>query len=121
MVAANPNLNKGSIEVTEKVQWTLKEIRDAYGEILRAYNALFPLHPQTRMEHEDIIIDTVDSHRGDDDFHATFQAKAREILPKLKKAADQSGNAVTWHRGEPLESLNEGMRERIERALKFGI
>ena len=44
----------------------------------------------------------------------------REISPRLKAAADQSGNAKTWHAGEPLNGLSQGMRERIEKALKFG-
>lgn len=119
MVAANPNLNKGSIEVAEKGQWTLKEIRDAYGEILKAFNATFPLHPQTKIQREDIV-NTFDLNRGDD-IYDTFNAKAKKMLPKFRRIADQSGNASSWRRGEPLDGLNEGMRERIERALKFGI
>ena len=103
-----------------KAQWTLKEIREAYGEILRAYNILFPLHPQTRIEREDIIGDPKFSSYGDD-FHVTFCAKYRKILPELKEAADRSGNAVTWHHGESLDGLDQRMRDRIERALKFGI
>jgi hypothetical protein len=105
--------------MTEKAQWTLKEIRDAYGEILRTYNILFPLHPQTKIEREDVI-NTFDLNRGDN-IADEFNAKAKKILPKLKEAADQSGNAVTWHRGEPLDGLNQSMKERIEKTLKFGI
>ena len=106
--------------MTEKAQWSLKEIRDAYGEIFRAYNALFPLHPEARMHREDMI-GAFDFDRGDDNFHATFHAKVKKILPKLKGAADRSGNSVTWRRGEPLDSLNKAMRDRIGKALRLGI
>ncbi len=29
-------------------EWTLKEIRDAYHELLKAYDEVFPLHPRER-------------------------------------------------------------------------
>jgi hypothetical protein len=103
----------------DKPQWTLKEIRDAYGEILRGYNAIFPLHPQAKIQREDII-NTFDLNRGDD-IADEFKTKAKKILPKLKEAADQSGNALIWHRGESLDGLNQSMKERIEKTLKFGI
>jgi hypothetical protein len=34
-------------------KWTLEEIREAYGEILRAYNEIFPLHPPGRKGHKE--------------------------------------------------------------------
>jgi len=40
----------------EKV-WTLTEIRDAYGEVLRAYNELFPLHPRERKSYVEAFPD----------------------------------------------------------------
>jgi len=41
--------------------------------------------------------------------------------PRLKKAADESGNPVVWHRGDPVEVLPEGMKKRIEMAQEFGV
>jgi hypothetical protein len=105
--------------MTEKIQWTLKEIREAYLEILRAYNAIFPVHPETRMKFEDDT-DILDPRK--EDFRIAFRfRKTKEILPKLKEAADQSGNIKIWHRGDPLEGLNRGMKERVEKALKLGV
>ena len=99
-------------------EWTLKEVREAYGEILRAYNNLFPLHPQKRSDHEEPM-EGVDY--GDIGFLEEFRRKGKEIGAKLKRAADQSGNAVVWLRGDSLEGLSPGMKERIERGLKRGI
>lgn len=105
--------------MTQKVQWTLEEIRDAYGEILRAYNALFPLHPEKRTEGDDV--------RNGFDFKEeafcsdAFRKKVTRVLSRLKEAADQSGNAVTWHRGQSLEGLNQSLKDRVEKALKLGI
>jgi len=96
----------------------LKEIRVAYGEILRAYNLLFPLFPMMRTEGEDI---TEGFDKGDENLAESVRAKARENIPKLKEVADQSGNAVSWHRGEPLDGLNQSLKDRVEKALKLGI
>ena len=104
----------------EKFQWTLKEIRGAYGEILRAYNAIFPLHPETRIKGEDVITDFLDFDFGDNSIIERNKMLTK-ISSKLKEAADRSGNAATWHRDEPLDGLNQSLRERIERALKLGI
>ncbi len=103
-------------EAPEKM--TLQEIRQAYGEILRAFNTLYPLHPATRKEPQDI---TDNFDKGDESLIEAIRTKARKIFPKLKGTADQSGNVKVWHRGDPLEGLNRGMRERIEKALKLGI
>jgi hypothetical protein len=104
--------------MNDRSEWTLKEIREAYREILRAYNDLFPVHPQTTTKYED---GTQGFDQGDYNFLDTFRMKAKEVVPKLKQAADQSGNAQIWHRGEPLDSLNQGMRDRIGKALKLEI
>jgi hypothetical protein len=103
-------------EALEKM--TLQEIRDAYREVLQAYNDLFPLHPQITMKCED---ETENFSQGDDSFLNAFRTKAKKVAPKIKEAADQSGNPVIWHRGESFEGLSLGMRERVEGALKFGI
>jgi hypothetical protein len=102
-------------EAPEKM--TLQEIREAYAEILRAYNAIFPVHPETRIKFED---ETEGLDRGDQNFLDTFRMKAKKIVPKLREAADQSGNVKVWHRGNPLEGLNQGMKERVEKALNLG-
>lgn len=103
-------------EAPEKM--TLQEIRQAYGEILKAYNGIFPIHPETRIKFED---DTDILDRREEDFRAAFLWKAKKILPNLKEAADQSGNVKIWHRGDSLEGLNQGMKKRVEKALKLGI
>jgi hypothetical protein len=97
---------------------TLQEIREAYGEILRAYNDLFRAPFQINSNREEMI-ETVNF--GDIEFLEKFRKEGKEILAKLKEAADQSGNPVIWHRGDPVAGLNAKIKERIERALKFGI
>jgi hypothetical protein len=80
----------------------------------------------TRKDAEDMMDrfaeDTTDkSARGDGDISRMLKAKTKKVLPILKEGADQSGNAIVWHRGQDLDALNEGLRERIEKALRFGI
>jgi len=41
--------------------------------------------------------------------------------PRLKQAADESGNPKVWRRGDPVEMLPEGMKKRIEMAQQFGV
>jgi len=118
MVATDSNRHTTAFGMSDRSEWTLKEIREAYGEILWAYNDLFPLHRQKRTEHEEPM-ESVDY--GDIEFLENFRAKGKEIIPKLKEAADQSGNPVIWRRGESLEDLNPGMRGRILKGLEFGI
>lgn len=99
--------------------WTLEEIRKAYREILRAWNVLFPIYPDGRRG-EEIILDAFDTD-GDDFYRKTFFKKMEEVSPRLRTAADQSGNAKVWHTGESVDGLSQGMKERVERALRFGI
>jgi hypothetical protein len=103
--------------MSDRSEWTLQRTREAYGEILWAYNNLFPLHRQKRTEHEEPM-ESIDY--GDIEFLENFRRKGKEISGKLKRAADQSGNAVVWRRGDSLEGLSLGMKERIERGLKRG-
>ena len=103
--------------MSEKSQWTLNEIRAAYRDILSAYNALFPLYPQTRIGREDI---EGDPDKGEDETYLAFRGKMKKKVPELKAIADQSGNARVWHRGDPLDGLDQGLKDRIEKALKFG-
>ena len=110
----------GRIEMTKKDQWTLQEIREAYIEILKSYNALFPLEPLMRREVEQIEMPET-FHRGDDNFQKGLMTEMKKVIPKLREAADQSGGAVTWRYGESLDGLNQGLKNRVERALKFGI
>lgn len=110
----------------EENRWTLEEIRAAYGEILSAYNALFPLDPMMRRDPEDMMDrfaenTTEKSPRGDGDLRRMLRAKAKKPLSMPKEGADVSDNAVVWHRGQPLEGLNQSLRDRVERALKLGI
>jgi len=59
--------------------------------------------------------------KEDENLFLTFGEKYRKTFPELKIAANQSGNSVVWRVGEPLDDLNQSLRDRIERALKFGI
>ena len=116
------DLCAGALEMTEQTDWPLQRIREAYSEILRAYNILFPLHADGKRgkKEEKVVLDAFDPE-GNKFYKKAFFRKMREVSLKLKVAADQSGNAQTWHAGESLEGLNERMKERIDRALKFGI
>lgn len=100
----------------EKSLWTLQEIRQAYSEILEAYNVLFPLWCEGRKE-EGMAPDTFDPPED----RVAFVRESKEILSKLREGADHSGNAQTWHIGEPTNGLSHGMKQRINKALKFGI
>jgi hypothetical protein len=95
----------------------LKEIRQAYREILEAYNSRFPLHPQTRAGGEDI---SEPFGKEEISFQLEFE-RTKEIRAKLKEAADRSGNAQVWERGKSLDGLDQGLRERVDKALNFGI
>jgi hypothetical protein len=117
-VAADPSSDNHTSGMTEKIQWTLKEIREAYREILRGYDALFPIHPETKKKVEDM---TPPLDYGEDGFFLTLRAKTKAVLPKMKEGAAKSGNPVIWRRGDPLEGLGREMRKRIEKAMKFGI
>ncbi len=105
-------------EAPEKM--TLQEIRKAYGETLKAYNALFPIHSNGRRVKNEIAQDNFDPG-GDSFYLEIFPEKFRKNFPRLKKAADQSGGSRVWHRGDHLDGLSQGMKDRIEKALKFGI
>jgi hypothetical protein len=105
--------------MTEENQWMLEEIREAYAQILAAFNELFPVHPQRRIEED--VSGGFSFDRGNDSFIDAFRRKTKEVLPKLKEAADQSGNAVSWYRGQSLEGLNQSLKDRVEKALKVGI
>jgi hypothetical protein len=118
MGTTNPNPDTTAFGMSDGSEWTLERIRQAYSEILFAYNDLSPLHSETRRKHED---ETQSFGQGDDNFLDAFRMKAKRLVPKIKEIADQSGNAMIWHRGESFEGLSLGMRERVERALKFGI
>jgi hypothetical protein len=104
-------------EATKDNRWTLKEIRESYMEILRAYNELFPLDPVMRKDPEETM-DRIDINK--ENSHKIMM-KMREFAPRLRKAADESGNAVSWHCGQSMEDLNRGLRERIEKAIRLGI
>lgn len=40
-----------------------------------------------------------------------------EHIHKAKEIADQAGNPIIWRRGDPIEGLSVGMRQRIEKEL----
>lgn len=96
--------------------WNLGEIREAYREALSIYNELS--RPRDRVQ-----VDAIegDPAKSDEDFCSIIIKKAKESAPKLKEAADQSGDPVVWRRGDPLSGLNKSLRKRIEAGLKFCI
>ncbi len=105
--------------MSEKTDLTLNEIRNAYRKILQAYNALFPVNLPLIQDRED----DKQGIKGRDEGLDTSYLKTRlsEMSPKLRRAADQSGNAQIWHRGEALDRLSGGMKGRIKAALRFGL
>jgi hypothetical protein len=104
--------------MTDQGQWPLKKIREAYLDVLSHYNALYPILPDRKME-TDEMPGGID---GEEDLRCCFiRAKLREVAGGIKEAADRSGNPETWQIGESLERLSDGLRNRVERALKFGI
>ena len=107
--------------MNKKNRWTLKEIREAYGQILGAYNEIFPVRAETRKCVEGMESMGDEILKDDGDIKKAFQAQARKTLPKLKEAADSSGNPITWRRGESLDGLSQSLRDRVEKALKLGI
>lgn len=111
----------------------LQKIREAYWENLRLYNELFPIHSvsqrrnwriNSREELSDIkeISDIKNIKISEDIKEFLSLSKILEEKEKgFEKRADQSGNPQIWRRGDPLDNLSQGLRERIERALNFGI
>lgn len=83
-----------------------------------AYNELFSLQSR-RIDREDLLPEgfSIDREKP----IGTFRKKATETILKLKETMDRSGNAVTWRRGDPLDGLDQSLRERIKRGLEFGI
>ncbi len=51
----------------------------------------------------------------------SLSGKISLAAPRLQKAADESGNPVIWRRGDPVEKLPQGMRKRVETAMRFGV
>lgn len=104
--------------MSEKLQWSLREIRNAYGEILRAYNALFPLSPDVERG-EEVMADSPDT--DEESSYLSTMKSLKKAHNSLKEAAKESGNAQCWRVGEPLDGVNERMRARISKALELGI
>jgi hypothetical protein len=96
---------------------SIEEIREAYGEIIRAYNEIFPLHPRTRK----LSLDEENDLCWGDSAELFRLSVNRKAMDKLRQSANESGNPVIWNRGDPLDGLPEGVRKRIEKAIKFGI
>jgi hypothetical protein len=101
-------------------QWTLQRIKEGYRENLALWNELHPIHPEPRMGVE--RTELYGCEPGDvKEMSMEFCERARQVTPQLKERADRSGNPFKWSRGDPLDGLPDGMKERIEKALGFGI
>lgn len=98
----------------EKIIWTLDEIRGAYRENLAAYNEM--LKPQEKIDSGM----KMEGEAFEPDFNSvTLGKELAEGASKIKAAIDSK--VITWRRGDPLDSLGEGLRARIEFALKYGV
>lgn len=97
----------------------MKEIRNAYREILTAYNVLFPLSPNIEKGKEEALPNCLGI---DEESTCLRTMKAlKKAHDGLKEAADRSGNVRIWRSGEPLEGFPQSLKERIELALRSGI
>ncbi len=102
--------------MNEKAQLSLKEIRRGYQDALDAYNELHSPRPRERTE--EAMLTPLEE--GEDFGSCSVHKEVTQKVHEARKRADESGNAQVWRRGDWLEGLNEGMRARIEQALKFG-
>lgn len=105
--------------MNEKAQWSLAEIREAYRDILQAYNALSSPFSESKSNSEGEP-ETLEGTRDEESFKM-IRLKLRQVSRALKEGADRSGNVQVWRRGDPLDALNQGLRDRIEKALRWGI
>jgi hypothetical protein len=120
MVSRNPYLNPGAHEMNGEISWTLQKIREAYNENLEFWDGLYPIHLREIGDVEEVTEDTIE--RGDIGAELkNIRKRVNEIMPRLKQSADLSGNPHVWRKGEPLDDLPRGLRERIGKALNFGI
>ena len=103
--------------MNDQAQWPLQKIRDAYLDVLDLYNNLFPLRPERKSEREE---EPNFFDLEEDPTISAVAARVDDIGPKLEEAADPSENCQIWRSGESLQGLNQGMKDRIEKALKFG-
>jgi len=96
----------------------LQKLREAYLENLKAYNSVHPI--EIDGIRKGIMIETIEEEK-EKFLYEYFDQRAKKILKDLKNSVKFSGNAQIWKRGDSLENLNLGMKERVEKALRFGI
>jgi hypothetical protein len=99
------------------MKMNLQELKKAYLENLKVYNALYPIEIDVKKE---FIFEGIEKD-NDNYFVKVFPQKAKKALKALKESADRSGNVQIWKRGDPLNNLKPDLRKRIERGLNFGI
>ncbi len=95
----------------------LKEIRAGYRDILNAFDELNPIQPREKVQ--EAILTPLQEGENFGSAETRSLRTARRIQ-KQKKRADESGNAQVWRRGDPVDGLSEGMKVRVEQAVKFG-
>jgi hypothetical protein len=97
-----------------------ERVRRGYRENLTAWNALFPPIPEKRSWEDEMLPEEFDPE-GLILYPGKSRENAKRVVQKLKERADKSGDPQVWHRGDPLDGLNPGLKERILKALEFQI
>jgi len=100
----------------------LEKIKEIYLENLKFYNELYPIRINNTKKISNLYFDEEPSLSIKDTFDFKKSVlKMKKKLIELENNLNQIGNPKIWRRGEPLNHLDSSLRERIEKALKFGI
>jgi len=92
--------------MTEQGQWPLEKIRQAYKDILSAWNIIFPPFPGADGRGEETVPDSVDIE--EETFWGTM-GTLRKAHHELKKEADASGNPKVWTAEEYSQKFLESL------------
>ena len=100
----------------------LEKIKEMYLENLKLYNELHPIRINNTRKISNLYFDEEPSLSIKDTFDLKKSVlKMEKKLIALENNLNQIGNPKIWRREEPLDHLYSSLRERIEKALKFGI
>ena len=99
--------------MNEQDQWPLEKIRQAYRDILWAWNIIFPPFAEARRQEEEKIPDSVDVDIEEKSSYLTTMGALRKAHAGLKEEADKSGNLKIWTAEEySQEFLKSLIRQR---------